>query len=297
MRECLVWIGLAASLCAQGAELKASKIERVELESESLGQKVKLLLQIPLAKEEGEKFPVIVFLHGLRGSETTWTQRGAQHDYDAALVGKKIQPAIVVCPDGRNSFWMNGQGKSTQKYGDFLVKDLVAYLGKNHPVREGAKSRALLGDSMGGFGALLQAFSHPEVYGIVAAHQPSVFPEDRTKLPNWVQQGRGGSLLTNLFGDPVNEEAWLGNNLFHLARTLEPSVLQKIDVYFDVGKQDRYGLADPNQAFHTLLEERKVGHDFHLRDGGHGREFYLDNLPHSLAFIDAAFKKGNAKGD
>jgi S-formylglutathione hydrolase FrmB len=275
-----------------GEALVATKVERVEVPSAALGGPVPGLVQRPRAMAPEARVPVVFFLHGLRGSAATWTQRGAHRILDGLIATQRIRPLVLVAVDGRNSFYMNAKGRDDARFGDFVARDLVAWTDRTLPVRPEARGRGLLGDSMGGFGALLHGFLHPDLFGAVAAHQPSVFPEDRSRLPAWVQSGRGGrgaGLLTALFGEPVDEEWWLAHNLFHLARAERDPAHPLPAIYFDVGKDDRYGLADLNQAFHALLEERKIRHSFTLREGSHGREFYIDNLPHSLAFLDAAF--------
>ena len=126
----------------------------------------------------------------------------------------------------------------------------------------------------------------------------TIFPEDRTQLPTWVQQGRGGrsGLLSGLFGDPIDEQYWLDHNLFHIARTAPEGRFKELAIYFDVGKDYRYGLAAPTQSWHELLDARKIAHRFTLREGGHGREFFLDNLPESMGFLGKALARdGGAK--
>ncbi len=269
-------------------------VEGFECPSEALGRSVRVRVQLPpgYAESGDRRFPVIYFLHGLFGSERKWEQRGAHRTTDELMRAGKVPAAIIVCPDGGNGFYINARGRSTARYADFLVKELVkAVDGKYRTVADKA-GRAMLGDSMGGYGALLNAMRNPEIFGAVASHEASIFPEDRSKLPPWASQGRGNRtpLLAQLFGDPVDEQAWLENNLFHLARTAKDGQFGGLRIYFDVGTNDRYGLDGPTKEWHELLESKKIPHVYHLRDGGHGREFFEDNLPNSLAFLAEALK-------
>lgn len=269
------------------ASAPASRIESSGFTSAALGRPVRLKVHLPAGFSPEKRYPVIYFLHGLRGSDGTWEQRGAHRSLDSLVAGGKVPPVIVACPAGGNSFYLNARGRPEDRYADMIVKDLVAHMDGQFPTLKSPSGRALLGDSMGGYGALVLALKNPDVFGAVAAHEGSIFPEDRSRLPTWVQQGRGGrgSMLTGLFGDPIDEKHWLEHNPFHLVRSADPAKWKDLRIYFDVGKDDRYGLAGPTEEWHKLLDEKKVAHTYHLRDGEHGREFFLDNLPSSLVFL------------
>jgi S-formylglutathione hydrolase FrmB len=82
---------------------------------------------------------------------------------------------------------------------------------------------------------------------------------------------------------------WQRNNPLHLAQTLPEDKLKSLSIYFDVGTNDRLGLDATNVKLDEILTARGIEHSFHLRDGGHGREFFADNVAHSLEFHGKAF--------
>lgn len=275
------------------------RLESHEFESEALKREVKVRVQLPDGYEASPttRYPVIYFLHGLFGSERKWEQRGSHKVVDDLVAQKKLPPVIIVCPNGGNSFYINAKGQDSAKFSDMLVKDLVVWVDGKFRTQAQPAARALLGDSMGGYGAMVNVFRHPGIFGAVAVHEASIFPADLDRLPQWAKQGRGGrsGLLHSLFGNPVDQAYWLDHNLFHLAKTVEKEKLQATSIYFDVGKDDRFGLADPSKEWHELLKEKGIAHQFELREGEHGREFFIENLPESLGFLGKAFSKAEAK--
>jgi S-formylglutathione hydrolase FrmB len=60
----------------------------------------------------------------------------------------------------------------TGKWEDFAVKELVPYIDTNFRTLGSRDSRGLLGDRIGGYGAIRIGMRHPEVFGAVYALHP-----------------------------------------------------------------------------------------------------------------------------
>jgi len=277
-----------------------SRVERVEIPSVATAGEVPAMVYLPPGyfDDDEQRYPVIYFLHGAgRGNERTWQARGSDRVVDQLTEEGVLPPSIVVCPRAPRSmcFYINWKGQEDQRHGDFVTAELPAFVDAHYRTVAKRGHRALMGDSMGGFGALIDALHHPEVFGCVAVHSPSIYPEDIDSLPGWMRgggRGRGrGNLLAKIFGDPIDNDWWLDNNAFHLAKTAEPDQYDDLAIYFDVGREDRYGLAKPCQMWHELLDESGIAHKFVLRDGSHGREYFSANVPHSLAFVGEVLRR------
>lgn len=272
------------------AETAAPRTERIEIHSDAADTDVPTVVHLPAGYDDDEarRYPVIYFLHGAgRGSEKTWEERGTVDTLVRLQEAGDMPPCLVVCPrePRRMAFYINWKDQDDRRHGDFVTQELPAYIDEHFRTLPTRELRALTGDSMGGYGALINALQHPDVFGSVSAHEPSIFPEDPSYLPGWMKRGgRGEGILSRLFGEPMDEEWWLAHNVFHLIKQAESGAFANLPIYFDVGTDDRYGLAKPCQMWHELLREKGVDHVFHLRDGGHGRRFFADNVEHSLAF-------------
>ena len=238
-------------------------------------------------------YPVIYFLHGMNEDHARFHARGGAPLLDRA-VGEKILPELIfVCANDqtRSSFYINGRIRME----DMILKDLLPHIEKKYRARTDRAHRALLGVSMGGFGALKIAFKNPEVFGVVATHSAAILPEeykDLARVLPWAA-GRSARSVTMIFGDPVDENLWRAENPLALARKLTQEKLDGLRIHFDCGDQDRYGFQTPNQELHEVLEELEIPHSWTLVPGGnHGWNTRRSNqgynqsvLPRSFAII------------
>ncbi len=289
-----------------GQEAATHRSERIVIKSEAVGRDVVVVVHLPASYDQREsaRYPVIYFLHGAgRGSEKTWEQRGTMETVARLVKEEKLPEVIVVCPRdaARMSFYVNWKGQEKERHADFVSAELPAFIDAKYRTRSGRRFRALTGDSMGGYGALVNAMRKPSVFGSVSAHEPAIYPEDVEALPSWIRSGRRGrvSILGRLFGDPIDQDYWLKHNVFHIARTAKAGAFKDLPIYFDVGERDRYGLYETCPAFSKLLTEKEIEHTFHLRSGGHGARFFAESVPSSLEFhgrhFAAAMKAAEGK--
>ena len=81
---------------------------------------------------------------------------------------------IVVAANGFNayggSFYTNSP--VTGNWEDFIVRDLVGNIDANYRTIARAESRGIAGHSMGGYGAMMLAMKHPELFSAVYALSP-----------------------------------------------------------------------------------------------------------------------------
>jgi S-formylglutathione hydrolase FrmB len=284
---------------APPVELKHLTFAEKEFESKALKQKVAYGIYLP--KDYGAeanaktRYPLVLWLHGMFEDHRRFHGRGGASVLDELTGSGAIPPlAFVTVNGGRASFYLNGKESGANE--DAIVVDLLAHLNETYRLHDDREHRAIMGVSMGGFGALNLALRNPSKFGAVAAHSAAIFPADPENLPerfkNLISGSAGRLRLDTLFGVPPDPELWRKNNPLHLAETLEAATLRQMRIYFDCGDKDSYGFAEPNQALHELLKKRKIPHTFELIEGGgHGwRSGYNEGaLPESLKFVGAAF--------
>ena len=81
---------------------------------------------------------------------------------------------------------------------------------------------------------------------------------------------------------------WKKNTPFALVRAAKD--FDDLKIYFDCGAQDSFGLAPGALAFHELLEEKKIPHEFHLYPGRHNWEYVEMHFGESMAFQSRALE-------
>ena len=79
----------------------AGRVEVFEYDSTVTGVKRKAVVYLPPNYSSDKKYPVLYLLHGIGGNEQReWTRNGAVNVMDNLIADKKIEPMIVVFPNG-----------------------------------------------------------------------------------------------------------------------------------------------------------------------------------------------------
>lgn len=135
------------------------KIDTVEYASKTVGTTRRALIYTPPGYSANKKYPVLYLLHGIGGDEKEW-YNGAQPQVilDNLYAGKKIQPMIVVLPNGRAMKDDRATGNimapdKVEAFATFekdLLDDLIPFIEKNYPALKNRENRAIAGLSMGG---------------------------------------------------------------------------------------------------------------------------------------------------
>ena len=250
-----------------------------KLDSRALGSQVTFAVYVPADYETSQaSYPVIYALHGMFENHAFLERRAVLPQFLDLVKAGTAPNAIVVTIDGGNNLFINSP---KGKYQDLVTKDLVEHIDRNYRTIKRREGRALLGISMGGYGALNIAFTQPSLFGAVATHSAMLL----SQIPTAEQGARGGQMraFTGVFGEPVDAAAWKAADPLELAKTVDVKSLPAL--YFDCGSEDRYQLFNGNKALHETLEARKVPHEFGLFPGDHGYEYVHSVLSKSLAFL------------
>ena len=265
----------------------AGRIEYAEFSSASLGRPVRYAVSLPPGYDQktSQRYPVVIFLHGLNNDERSWEEHCMEGKLEALRAANRIGDFIIAVPYGANSFYLNG--KDGTRYEDAVVKDFIPFIDGKYRTTAKPASRLIEGISMGGFGALLIAFKHPELFAGVAAHSAALF-DTLPAAPPATDGGRAASyryaLAVKLFGDPPDAAYFQANNPLSVARA-NAARLKRLKIYFDVGDTDRYGFAAGNQQLDTILTAASIPHEYHLAPGGHGWAFLVDRSEPALTFV------------
>jgi enterochelin esterase-like enzyme len=263
----------------RGPRMMPASEKAKTFESKSLGATVTYVAYLPADYETSKaSYPVIYALHGMFENSAFLERRAVLPQYEAAVAAGSAPNAIVVTVDGGNNLFINSP---KGRYQDLVSKDLVEHIDKTYRTIAKREGRALLGISMGGYGALNIAFSQPGVFGVVATHSAMLL----SQIPTAEAGARGGQMraFTGVFGEPVDAVAWKAQDPLELAKTADVKGLPAL--YIDCGSEDRYGLAAGNRMLHDTLESRKIPHTFGLFPGDHGYEYVHSVFPKSLAFL------------
>ncbi|MBL8151576.1 MAG: hypothetical protein JNN15_16745 [Blastocatellia bacterium] len=274
---------------SQTTKRPTGRVEYSKFFSQSLKQDVDFAISLPASysSEKDRRYPLIIFLHGLFNSERDWEERGMQQQLELLRAKGKIEEFIIALPYGENSFYVNG--KDGVRYEDAIVNDFTNFVEKNYRTASGRKMIA--GISMGGYGALMIAFKHPEKFTAVAANSAALFEEapKPPSSPNDVRAKYRYEIASKIFGSPIDQEFFKSNNPLHLAKA-NAAKLKGLKIYFDVGEQDRYGFEAGNNKLASILTEAGIAYEYHKVPGGHGWDFLISR---SEPFLNFCWKAVN----
>jgi S-formylglutathione hydrolase FrmB len=264
--------------------------ESLTMESKILHKTVRYTIYLPFDYNTSQRsYPVVYLLHGYSDNDIGWTQFGEDNFIaDHEIASGKIPPMILVTPDAGTSWYINNYDGSV-RYEDFFFKEFIPYIESHYRIRTGKSFRAVAGLSMGGYGALVYAMKHPDMFVACAALSAAVRTDkqiinlspERWKVIESLVYGpdlKGKARLTKLLID---------NDPVHIIQTADLSKLKKVKYYFDCGDNDHVTIG--NSTMHILMTQRHIPHTFIMRPGRHNWEYWRSGLPDALEFIGKAF--------
>jgi enterochelin esterase-like enzyme len=239
------------------------------LDSPIIGQSFAYRVYLPpdYLTSPTRRYPVLYLLHGAGGNYTEWSDSFLPEQVDRMIAADQIQPIIVVMPDdGETTYWANWD--NGPRWGDYLTDDVVSTIDQRYRTVASPADRAIGGLSMGGLGALNLAFQHPDVFGVVGSHSPSVRLEPDPEL--WF-----------LTGDNFWEHnpIWLAEHA---------TGLESLKIWIDAGTDDIW-LPNIDAVRSTLVAEG-LHVDWHEFPGPHEAEYWIDHVPDYLRFYSGAFE-------
>jgi enterochelin esterase family protein len=126
--------------------------------------------------EKDRRFPVVYCLPGFTGRGRMFLNDNAfspnlAERMDNLINTGTIKPMIVVMPDCftyyGGSQYLNST--ATGNYEDYLTKEIVPFIDENFRAINHPNSRAVMGKSSGGYGALMMGMRHADQFGLVAS--------------------------------------------------------------------------------------------------------------------------------
>ncbi|HLM85537.1 MAG TPA: alpha/beta hydrolase-fold protein [Solirubrobacteraceae bacterium] len=143
-----------------------SSIDRASYPSPALGAEGSFLVYVPSGYDSTTAhYPVLYMLTGDNQSDSAFLQVGLQGQLDRLIAARAVPPLIAVMIQGGPgaNLWRN---KGRQRYESYVleVQELIDRMLPTLPTRD---SRAIVGDSMGGYGAMNAALANPYRFGVV----------------------------------------------------------------------------------------------------------------------------------
>ena len=295
-RTFLSLLSFLSFLASTTFALSQGRIDCSTLDSHILHRAVRYCVMLPAGYENdsSKKYPALYFLHGLGENEQTLLRGGGWGLIEDLRQQHKIGDFLIIAPEARASFFINS-ADAHERYSDFFLSEFLPYIESHYRIIGDRKARGVTGLSMGGYGALRFAFTHPEVFSSVSAQSPALITETPAQLNAEFQQaGPRGNLLGSVFGNPINVPHWKQNDPFELARKNRNQIKTQA-IYINCGEQDEFGFAEGASKMHKQLSDEGIRHEFHLYPGGHTADYFSSHLGETMEFHWHAFAGVEAK--
>jgi len=291
----LLVTGAAApvSLFASDASAGQAVAEGLKLSSKILGRDVAYAVYVPPDYASStRRYPVVYLLHGYTDDESGWIQFGEIGEAaDRAIADREIPPMIIVMPDGGVAWYMN-DATGTVRWEDMFVQELIPRIDATYRTRPAREFRGIAGLSMGGWGTLITLYRHTDLFAAGAAFSAAVWQDDEVagmKQENWDKMFGPLFGATGAAGKDRLTPHFRKYNPLDLAKTLPEDSLKKVRLYIDCGDDDF--LIKGNCALHAALIDRKIPHEFRVRDGGHTWSYWRTGIVDGLKFIGQSFHR------
>ena len=193
------------------------------LENNPLGDEFTrdLYVYLPPEYEENKYYPSVYVLTGFTGRGKMMLNDSAFTPNFAARMDKlindgKIKPMIAVMPDCFTHYggsqYINSS--ATGDYEDYLTQEIVPFVDENFRTIRDKNARAVMGKSSGGYGALIMAMRHADIFGLACSTSGDAYFE-YAYLPDFPKafraiKGNYKKLLEKFW----NEEAKKGRDDF-----------------------------------------------------------------------------------
>jgi enterochelin esterase-like enzyme len=291
MRKLLLII-VAMSAVQSFAQQTGRVIEDNRIKSSVLGRDVRYTVYLPADYDRSQRtYPVVYLLHGFTDDNTGWLQFGEINRYaDKAIADGTIPPMIIIMPNGDTSWYINSlDGK--ERYEDFFINEFIPSVEKMYRIKPEKKYRGIAGLSMGGYGTLMYSLKHPDLFA--AAAPLSAWIVDDTTFANTPNDNYEGAFARTfgkgLKGNDRLNQHWFENSVLHIVQQKPADELRKVRYWIDCGDDDF--LTKGNSLLHIALTDKKVNHEFRMRDGGHNWTYWRTGITDALQFIGYSFRQ------
>ena len=245
--------------------------------SKTLGMDTGITIVTP--REVKEQYNTVYLLHGLRGDNRTWLDRSMLSVYASK------RNSIYVLPSVQRSFYTN------MKYGfdyfTYITEELPEICKSVFNISSKRKNTAIMGYSMGGYGALMCALSKPEQYGKCAA-----FSTGGLFLKQYLDEFRKNGVsenIKNTFGRlDIDFKSIFGENYEYrpeldLTELLKKNE-QKPELFLTCGKDDFF--YNDHISFCKVLNTLDIPHTFEELDGEHDFICFNEALKRAIEKFD-----------
>lgn len=159
-------------------KMPPSRLQHLAFSSEAMGHEIGISI-LPPAHDKPA--PLIIFLHGRGGNETT-DLPAFMRLLRKVVIAKGLPEPLVVFPNGGLTGYRGAMAT-------MIVEELLPYLERHYQLDPARNRRLLAGFSMGGGGAVRLQLQYPELFGGAASWGGGVWHRDAALFESLLARG------------------------------------------------------------------------------------------------------------
>ena len=267
-----------------------AKVDTLDIPSVVMKKAMRAAVILPESYSKGKiNYPVLYLLHGGYGHFNDWITKTP----DKTLLHRLADQynLIIAMPEGEIfSYYLDSPVKKDSQFETYLTKEVIDKIDNTYRTVRTNKGRVITGLSMGGYGALLLATRHPDLYCAAGSMSGALNPDMSSwKLPP--DMAKNIKLEFERILGPVEQvpDTYATFSVVNLADRMKSNGLKLI---FDCGVDDF--LIEPNRELHRRLVFNQTPHDYSERPGGHSWDYWQNSLPHHVLFFSNVLKSNGS---
>ncbi|WP_461092776.1 alpha/beta hydrolase [Spirosoma gilvum] len=264
----------------------AAKVDSLDVPSAVMQKTMRAVVVLPESYAKSKaNYPVLYLLHGGYGHFNDWITKTP----DKTLIQRLADQynLIIAMPEGEVfSYYLDSPVRKDSQFETYLTKEVISKLDNTYRTIRDRKGRVITGLSMGGYGSLLLAARHPDLYCAAGSMSGALNPDMQSwKLPPDI--AKGIKLEFEKILGPIDQvpDTYATFSVINLADKLKANDQKLI---FDCGVDDF--LIEPNRELHRRFVFNQTPHDYSERPGGHSWEYWQNSLPNHVLFFSNTLK-------
>jgi putative tributyrin esterase len=234
--------------------------------SKNLNRKWNYTIYLPpnYQKDTLNKYRILYLLHGHGGNHETWMGSGEiKSMIDKLIISNKINPFIIVMPDGVNSWFVDG----TEKMESAIIYELLPFIRKKYRIKTDWKATSIGGMSAGGYGSLRIILKYPDTFSNAILMSPACY------FPFPVQTSYSRSEVSS-FKDSkgvFSTKKWTNYNYPNYWKIFDQSIHHSHHIFLSVGSSDEYTgiIKAVNEQLPKEFTKRDIKFEVQNYEGGH----------------------------
>ncbi|WP_200754910.1 alpha/beta hydrolase [Coprobacter secundus] len=267
--------------------------ENKSMKSNILKEDVKYSIYLPKSYQTSEKsYPVLYLLHGLGDNHTSWSLLGQiQAIADRVIDSGKADEMIIVMPDAKQSWYINAcKGKAQME--KMFFEEFIPHIETTYRAISQKEQRAIAGLSMGGYGSLLYALKHPDMFVACFPISAAVFSDE--DILNFSEEDYTRRFKDIIGGGNTKESrltpTWRENDIYTILKNYPKADKKKVKYYIACGDDDF--LYRNNLQLALAMYDTHIPTIFRLRNGQHHWPFWRREIKEILHTASSHFHRG-----